>query len=242
MNTAQDLANPAVVLLGLAVLDSINPSALLVTLFLLRQPSPARTVPAYVAGVFGAYLTIGVLLVLGFDALLTRFADALRTPGAYAAQGVLGAAMLLYSFKPARRDSAAVEERAAGAATIAGLFALGAAVTVAEITTALPYFAATGLLTYLQWPTYQWLAALVIYNLIFVTPPLALLVISQLLGRRMDARMAALRSRLERMGQEAALWIIGIIGFYLLVDALAFFNFFGLVEVTHPGGAGSPAE
>jgi len=36
--------------------------------------------------------------------------------------------------------------------------------------------------------------------------------------------------------------IIGIIGFYLLVDALAFFNFFGLVEVTHPGGAGSPAE
>src|SRR5690606_5982225 len=32
------------------------------------------------------YLTIGVLLVLGFDALLTRFADALRTPGAYAAQ------------------------------------------------------------------------------------------------------------------------------------------------------------
>ena len=207
-------------------------------MYLLRQPSPARTVPAYVAGVFGAYLTIGVLLVLGFDALLTRFADALRTPGAYAAQGVVGAAMLLYSFKPARRDSAAVEERAAGAATIAGLFTLGAAVTVAEITTALPYFAATGLLTYLQWPTYQWLAALVIYNLIFVTPPLALLVISQLLGRRTDA----LRSRLERMGQEAVLWIIGIIGFYLLVDALAFFNFFGLVEVTHPGGAGSPAE
>ena len=66
MNTAQDLANPAVVLLGLAVLDSINPSALLVTLYLLRQPSPARTVPAYVAGVFGAYPTIGVLLVLGF--------------------------------------------------------------------------------------------------------------------------------------------------------------------------------
>src|SRR5690606_2173306 len=162
------------------------------------QAGPARTCPSCVAGVCAAYLTSAALLVLGSDALLTRFADALRTPGAYAAQGVLGAAMLLYSFKPARRDSAAVEERAAGAATIAGLFALGAAVTVAEITTALPYFAATGLLTYLQWPTYQWLAALVIYNLIFVTPPLALLVISQLLGRRMDARMAALRSRLER--------------------------------------------
>ncbi|OUN01645.1 MAG: hypothetical protein BAA04_00135 [Firmicutes bacterium ZCTH02-B6] len=242
MDPAQSSANPELVLLGLAVLDSINPSALLVTLYLLRRPSPARTVPAYVAGVFVAYFVIGVLLVLGFDALLTRFEDALRSPTAYAAQGVLGAAMLLYSFKPARQDKAGVEQRAAGAGTIVGLFALGAAVTVAEITTALPYFGATGLLTYVQWPTYRWVTALVLYNLIFVAPPLALLAATLVLGQRMDARMVALRSRLERMGQEAALWIIGIVGFYLLVDALAFFNFFGLVEVTHPGGAGSPAE
>src|SRR5690606_30468950 len=128
MNTAQDLANPAVVLLGLAVLDSINPSALLVTLYLLRQPSPSRTVPAYVAGVFGAYLTIGGLLVLGFAALLTRCADELQSPCAYAALGLLGGAVILCSFMPARRARAEVVERVAVAATIAGLFAVGDAV------------------------------------------------------------------------------------------------------------------
>lgn len=56
-------------LLGLAVLDSINPSALLVTLHLLGRPAPARTVPAYMAGVVVSYLIIGVLLVLGYGAL-----------------------------------------------------------------------------------------------------------------------------------------------------------------------------
>ena len=35
---------------------------------------------------------------------------------------------------------------------------------------------------------------------------------------------------------------IGIVGFYLLFDALAYFDFFGLVEMTFPDGARSPSE
>src|SRR5690606_12173502 len=66
---------------GLALVDSINPSALLVTLYLLRRPMPVRTVAAYMSGVFASYLTIGILLVLGLDALLDRFGDALWRSG-----------------------------------------------------------------------------------------------------------------------------------------------------------------
>lgn len=227
---------------GLALVDSINPSALLVTLYLLRRPMPVRTVAAYMSGVFASYLTIGILLVLGLDALLDRFGDALWSPGAYAVQLVIGAAMLVYSYKPVRSDAAPAEQRAAGAATLAGLFALGVAVTVVELTTALPYLAATGLLTYLQWPAAQWLAALVAYNLVFVAPPFALLGLHLVLGRRFEGRMESIRKKLERTGQEAVLWIIGIVGFYLVLDALIYFDFFGLAEVTLADGARSPSE
>ena len=236
---------------GLALVDSINPSALLVTLYLLRRPMPVRTVAAYMSGVFASYLTIGILLVLGLDALLDRFGDALWSPGAYAVQLVIGAAMLVYSYKPVRSDAAPAEQRAAGAATMAGLFALGAAVTVVELTTALPYLAATGLLTCLQWPAAQWLAALVAYNLVFVAPPFtlvfvappfALLGLHLVLGRRFEGRMESFRKKLERTGHEAVLWIIGIVGFYLVLDALIYFDFFGLAEVTLADGARSPSE
>ncbi|HEY8418455.1 MAG TPA: GAP family protein [Limnochordales bacterium] len=226
MSPAQEWTNPALALLGLALLDSINPSALLATLYLLRRPDPARTVTAYIAGVFVTYLTIGILLVLGFGVLLDRFEDALRSPGSYAVQLVVGALMLVYSFRPVKSDNRETGQRAASTATLVGLFALGAAVTVAELTTAVPYLAATGLLSYLQWPVHQWLPALLAYNLVFVAPPVVLLILSLVLGHRMDQRMQAWRAKLERTGQEAALWIIGIVGFYLLVDALMFFDFF----------------
>lgn len=242
MDFGQDWTNPALALLGLALVDSVNPSALLVTLYLLRGPAPVRTVTAYMSGVFASYLTVGILLVQGLDVLLTRFGDALWSPGAYAAQGVIGAAMLLYSFRPARTSNKAVSQKAAGAATLAGLFVLGVGVTVVEMTTALPYLAATGIISYMRWPAYQWLAALVAYNLVFVAPPMALLALSLLLGRKIEKRMTALRERLERAGREAAMWIIGIVGFYLLMDALAYFDFFGLVEITYPDGARSPSE
>src|SRR5690606_21053111 len=200
---------------GLAVLDCTNPSAMLVTLYLLQRSKPVRTVTAYMAGVYTSYFVVGVLLVLGIDALLTSYGDALSSPGAYAVQAVLGALMLWYSFKPVPNDAGSAGEKAAGAATLAALFGLGTVVTVVELTTAFPYLAATGILTLLQWPAYRWLAALALYNLIFVAPPFALLLIHEVLGRRAEGRLAALRGKLQRASHEVVMWIIGIIGFYI---------------------------
>ena len=57
-------------LLGLALLDSLDPSALAVTIYLLLQGrSYASRVLTYVSAVFAAYLAIGVLLMLGLGSL-----------------------------------------------------------------------------------------------------------------------------------------------------------------------------
>src|SRR5690606_39858989 len=132
---------------GLALVDSINPSALLVTLYLLRRPMPVRTVAAYMSGVFASYLTIGILLVLGLDALLDRFGDALWSPGAYAVQLVIGAAMLVYSDRPVRSDAAPAARPAARDPTLGGPLALGGAGTVGALAPAPAYLAGPGGLT-----------------------------------------------------------------------------------------------
>ena len=84
---------PAIV--GLAVVDSINPSALLATIVLLLRGKPARPLVAvYVAAILVTYFAIGLALTLGLG--LTPEA-VLASDAAYLAQGAIGAAMLAYA-------------------------------------------------------------------------------------------------------------------------------------------------
>lgn len=150
---------PLLALAGLALVDSLNSSALAVALLLLTQERPAAKITAYMAGVFVTYLSIAVLLMLGIGTLFTRLNDALFSPTAYGVQAAVGAALFIYSWVADPKKRPRPLERVSGAMGGAALFLLAAAVTVMELSTALPLLGAVGLLTYLQWPVYRWLPA-----------------------------------------------------------------------------------
>lgn len=217
---------PAIV--GLAAVDSINPSALLATIALLLRGRSARPLVAvYVAAVLATYLAIGVALTLGLG--LTPDA-VLESDAAFLVQGVLGAAMLAFAvLAPSRRQRRApAEPRSLPAANRPlAVFALGMAVTVLELPSALPYLGAVGALTRADLAVAEWLPLLVLYNLIFVLPPLGLLAGHVALGERAEAVLGRLRDRLGRAAREAFLWLLGLVGFVLLADAL---GHFGIVD------------
>jgi cytochrome c biogenesis protein CcdA len=214
---------PAIV--GLAVVDSINPSALLATIVLLLRGRRARLLVAvYVLAVLATYLAIGVALTLGLG--LTPEA-VVQSDAAYLAQGVLGAAMLAYALAAPnhRRQRSSVEPPSLPTATRPlAVFALGIAVTLVELPTALPYLGAVGAITRADLPVTQWLPLLVLYNLIFVLPPLLLLAGHLALGTRADLVLGRLRDRLGRAAREGFLWLLGVVGFFLLGDALSHFR------------------
>jgi hypothetical protein len=80
-------------LLALAVVDSINPSAIVVTLYLLSREREPAQILVYVAAIFLTYLTLGAMMMLGFDALLPSLtADGDRL--GLVLQGLVGLAML----------------------------------------------------------------------------------------------------------------------------------------------------
>lgn len=217
---------PAIV--GLAAVDSINPSALLATIALLLRGRSARPLVAvYVAAVLATYLAIGVALTLGLG--LTPDA-VLESDAAFLVQGVLGAAMLAFAvLAPSRRQRRAPAEPRSlpGANRPLAVFALGMAVTVLELPSALPYLGAVGALTRADLAVAEWLPLLVLYNLIFVLPPLGLLAGHVALGERAEAVLGRLRDRLGRAAREAFLWLLGLVGFVLLADAL---GHFGIVD------------
>jgi cytochrome c biogenesis protein CcdA len=212
-------------LLGLALLDSVNPSALAVTIYLILEGrGSARRVLVYMSAVFFTYLAVGVLLMLGLGSVW-GFVDG---PAAYAVQGAAGALLLGYALlAPAKPRKGGV--RLPQSFGLVPVFLLGVTVTAVEFSTAFPYLGAIALLTNASLPPAQWLLVLVGYNAIFVLPPLLLLAAYSLFGARLRGRMQRWRERLERGTRETLLWILGIVGFLLLADALAYFEFFGLL-------------
>jgi cytochrome c biogenesis protein CcdA len=104
------------------------------------------------------------------------------------------------------------------------VFAMGMAVTFLELPTALPYLAAVGAITRANLAVAEWLPLLVLYNLIFVLPPLALLAGHLALGKRAEVVLGRLRDRLGRAAKEGFLWLLGLVGFFLLIDALGHFQ------------------
>ena len=206
----------------LAVIDSINPSAIVVTLYLLSIAKSRAffQVVVYVSAIFITYLTLGVMMVLGIDALLPSLGSALRTQAGLIAQGIIGLAMLVYSLtaSTSRTTPQAVARPSVG--TYAAIAVLGVSVTAMELPTAIPYFAAVALITGSELPIRTWAPLLVIYNLVFVLPPIALLVGHILLSSRLAKPYAALRQTLERSARETMLWVVGLVGAGLLVTSV----------------------
>ena len=217
---------PAIV--GLAVVDSINPSALLATIVLLLRGKPARPLVAvYVAAILVTYFAVGLALTLGLG--LTPRA-LVESDAAYLAQGVLGAAMLAYAVLApgrGRERGPAPGPRLPAVRRPAAVFALGVAVTFLELPTALPYLGAVGAITRADLAVADWLPLLAAYNLIFVLPPLALLAAHVALGDRAGALLERLRTRLGAATREGLLWLLGLVGFLLLADALGHFRVIG---------------
>ncbi|HJU39364.1 MAG TPA: GAP family protein, partial [Tahibacter sp.] len=188
--------------LGLALVDSINPSALAVALYWLSQPSPVPRVLAYVAGIAITYFALGVALMLGFGTVAANAGGAFDHPVALIVQGALGVAMAGYGIFAPKASKEEPVQRQPGRAGLVGMLLLGATVTAVELTTAFPYFAALALMTSAQmsWPA--WLPLLVVYDAIFVAPPLALVGLHALAGARLRERFERWRTSLQRGARE----------------------------------------
>jgi Sap, sulfolipid-1-addressing protein len=214
---------PAIV--GLAALDSINPSALAATVVLLLRGRAARPlVVVYLAAVLVTYFAVGLALTLGLGLTPRAVVD---SDAAYLAQGGIGAALLAYAvLAPGRRrrPGPAGPRRLPAAWRPAAVFGFGVAVTVLELPTALPYLGAVGAITRAELAAGDWLPLLVLYNLIFVLPPLALLAGHVTLGDRAVPPLERLRDRLGGAAREGLLWLLGLVGFFLLADAFGHFR------------------
>ncbi|MFE3456070.1 GAP family protein [Nocardiopsis aegyptia] len=205
---------------GLALLDTLSPATIGVTLYVLLTGarSVARPLLAYLGTVAAFYFVLGCALMLGLGALLSSLGGLANGPVAGWGMVVLGGGLLVYSFvMPARtRERRRPESLRTGA-----MVALGLATGLLEAGTALPYLGAIGIMSAAGLTPAAWVPMVAAYNLVMVLPPILLHLGYRALGERLRPRLERWRTRVESGSREAMGWVIGVAGVLLLLNGLA---------------------
>lgn len=209
----------ASVLVGLALLDSLNPATISEAAVLSSSRRPAPAVLAYWAGALTCYLTLGGLLVLGPGALL---AGALAAPPDWlrAVGAVVGATMFTAGVVLWRRGVRLGfgTRLADGDPRLA--FKIGVVATLGDIPTAAPYYGAVAVLAGSGLSQAAQLGALGAYNLIYLAPVLIVLALRLAAGSRADPLLDAVRGTVERLAGPLLICVLVLGGAGLVADAV----------------------
>lgn len=205
-------------LLGLALVDSLNPSTIAQAAVLSGGARPVRAVLAFWSGALLTYLALGTLLVLGpgevIQEVVTDPPRWLRLAGLGAGPALLAASVVAWS------------RRGSGGDRLSGLrrsspdlaFGMGMLSTAVDAFTAAPYFAAAAIVTGSTLSFGSQVGVLGLYNLVYLAPVLLVLVVRLALGARAEPLFARFFAAVERVlpgafavlsagGGLAVLWI-----------------------------------
>jgi hypothetical protein len=217
--------------LGLALLDTLSPAVIGITLYLLlaRPHRVGALLGVYLGSVAIAYFALGVLLMLGLGAVVPRVDDTVWAWG----QAVLGVALMVGSyFIPGKNpERASIQARSF---TMRSMLLLGLGTWLFEFATAVPYFGAIGIMTSANLPAVQWSPLLGVYVTIMVIPGILLFVAWAALGERLRERFERWQTKLSSGSRTALSWIVGIAGFLILLGAAD--TLFSEVTVVTPWG------
>ena len=217
--------------LGLALLDTLSPTTLGVSLFVLLNGArrPARPLLAYLGTVALFYFALGCALMLGLGAALNHLSHLADSPAVGWGMVVLGGALFVYSWVMPTKSSAPRRPASLRTTTMIGL---GLATGLLEAGTALPYLGAIGVMGTAGLAVTTWMPMLAAYNLIMVLPPVLLYLGHRIFGERLRPRLERWREKVDSGSREALAWIIGIVGLVLVLNGLQQTGFDALLSTS----------
>jgi cytochrome c biogenesis protein CcdA len=197
--------------------DSINPSTIVPALWLVSDPR-GSALGSYIAGVFVVYFAGGVVLVLGPGPALIRALRGIGGPFEHALEAAGGVALLIVAVVMwrSRRTEHHRERPGLRPRTRRAAFSLGAGIMVLELPTAFVYFGAITAILAARPAAPGAVALVLVYNVCFVVPLLAILAVSRLAGSRAEEWLRLAEDWLRRFGRVAIGGVAAVLGTALL--------------------------
>jgi cytochrome c biogenesis protein CcdA len=204
-----------VLVLSVGLADSLNPSTVGPALYLAASGNRVLKVTQFTVGVFGVNLLAGVLLTIGPGRLLLSLVPHPRGTVKHVIELVAGLVLLVAAVAlwQSRRNLAhrqlPMSSGAGGSALVAG-----ASIAAVELPTAAPYFAAIAAILASSATLVQEIVLVVLFNLAFVLPLLAIIAVLLLAGQRANDWLEAGADWLQRR------WPVILATLLLLVGAV----------------------
>lgn len=203
----------ALLVVTVAAVDSLNPSTLATATFFAVGRHAVRDLALFTLGVFSISLAGGVVLILGpgqaLLAVVSTPSEHLKHLGELVAGlALVAGAVVLWLGRGhvARHLSSGRRPRGRSA------FLVGAGIMAVELPTAVPYFGALAALVASHQPLTTQLTLVLVYNVVFVAPLCALLLVAAISAKR-GARLAtAANAWLARYGAPLFAVAVGVIG------------------------------
>ncbi|PEJ23524.1 hypothetical protein CN677_29990 [Bacillus pseudomycoides] len=205
---------------GLALLDTLSPATLGVTVYLLLTDKERLTkrLLVYLLTIAGFYFAVGVSLMLGLDFLLEIISGVFQNRIVSWTFFIIGVILFIASFYvPTKKSS---DLPAPKSKSILSMVALGFTTSLIEVGTAFPYFAAIGIMTTSNLSWVEWSSILAGYNFIMVLPSLVLFLFYLLFGRWMQTSLEKLRVKIANNTGSALSWSMCIVGLILIFNSL----------------------
>lgn len=219
--------------LSIGFADALNPSTIGPALYLASGEHPRRGVVEFTLGVFGVFLLGGVLVALGPGQAVLALVPHPRATARYVLETVAGAAMLLGGVLLwVQRRRLAKHEPPGPSRMQRSSVVLGATIAAVELPTAFPYFAVIVAVVGSGLGVWRQIVLLVIYNLCFVSPMIAMVATVTLAPKRAGQLLTRAREFLQ------AHWPVILAALALLAGAFVLLlGITGLTGRSH-GGVG----
>jgi cytochrome c biogenesis protein CcdA len=186
------------VVISIGLADSLNPTTIAPALFLASGEHPRDRVTRFTLGVFLVYFLGGALIAFGPGELLLSLVPKPSATTRHVLELIAGGAMLLAAVLLWRHRERLSERRLPEADPEGKSSAiLGATITAVELPTAFPYFAAIAAIVGSGLGPTRQLLLLVIFNVCFVLPLIAVVAILWLAGEGAERVLARAREFLK---------------------------------------------
>jgi cytochrome c biogenesis protein CcdA len=209
----------ALIVAGIAVVDSLNPGTIGPALVLAVSEKPVRRILEFSTGFFVVNVAGGIALVLGFSLLPTP-SDHLKHVGEIVAGVALLAGAFVLLTAHARLVRPTSENTAARRRASSALL-FGAGLALAELPTAFPYFAAIAAIEAAGLSTVQEIVLVVGFNVLFLAPVLVIAVLIAFFPWAWDRVVDPVRRWLAAHWPRVLATILAVGGVALIVVGVA---------------------
>ncbi len=211
------------VVLSVGLADSINPTTVGPGLFLATGSKRTARVTQFTLGVFAVNLIVGIVLTIGPGRALLGLVPrphprtTVKHVIEIVAGAVLLAAALLVWLRRRSLSKRALPMSGAGGGGGSSALVAGATVSVVELPTAAPYFAVIAGVVASSATVPQEILLIVLYNVAFVLPLLAIIAVVLFGGPRADELLGRGGAWLQRRWPEVLAGLLLLVGSVLLL-------------------------